>query len=525
MVIMCNFKKKKTMKKYIMLVAAALIFAACVKEEVNIPTGETEFISVELNVATKTVLNGLDTKWSDGDKVSVTGTAHLGYLTYDSETGLFSGEITKGQKGNVTLNYPVNDENKAVTSVPTTQEAEEGSFAEGAALLEGTITIEELRAGNGTTLANKTSLLQFSVPQNCDVTFEVGAEKYTVTGCQTGKTYYACVAPATAKLVARIGGYLSRATTANKTFTAGKIADLGELHAPVVSNTWGVVGTMQTNEWTPASSIKMYEDLDNKVVLKNIQLYKDDEFKILKGADWGEEYGNNGSNMTIDKNGIYNIIFDSNTKNVTAECVKETTDIKIKVTIQIDRPWNSVNFHYWEENGNKDVNITNWPGQNIGSQKGTYSFEIDGKYIGSQIGYKLHQNKNGYDDSGDQYFTLSSRKENKLTVAAYTLYFKPCANWKQASAWFAIYCWKSSGNAWNGMSKISDDIYGVNLPNGYTHGCDMKFVRMDSGKHDLSWDSKWNESTNTKAPTSASVNVCYVMNNGWDNSGGSWKTL
>ena len=75
------------------------------------------------------------------------------------------------------------------------------------------------------------------------------------------------------------------------------------------------------------------------------------------------------------------------------------------------------------------------------------------------------------------------------------------------------------------MSKISDDIYGVNLPNGYTYGCNMKFVRMDSEKHDLSWDSKWNESTNTTAPSSTSVNVCYVMTNGWDNSGGSWRTL
>lgn len=511
------------MKKYIIFIASAvLMMTACAKEEINTTiTGETEFISVELNAATKTQLSGTNTTWTDGDQVSITvGGKNLGSLKL-VDGNRFEGEIEAGHDGAATINYPA-----GVTEVPKSQEAVAGSFAEKAALLEGTTTLDDLRAGKGTELKNKTALLQFTVAQAGDVTFEVGSTKYTVTGCQTGETYYACVEPATAKLVARIGGYLSNATTANKTFTAGMIANLGALPAPVVSNTWGVVGTMQTNEWTPESSIKMYEDLDNKVVLKNIQLYKDDEFKILKGANWGEEYGNKGSNMTIDNNGIYNIIFDSNTKNVIAECVKETTDIKIKVTIQIDRPWSSVNFHYWEENDDKDVNITNWPGQNIGSQKGTYSFEIDGKYIGSQIGYKLHQNKNGYDDSGDQYFTLSSRKENKLTVAAYTLYFKPCANWKQASAWFAIYCWKANNaTAWNGMSKISDDIYGVNLPNGYTYECNMKFVRMDSEKHDLSWDSKWNESTNTTAPSSTSVNVCYVMNNGWDNSGGSWKTL
>lgn len=281
MVIMCNFKMEKTMKKYIMLVAAALIFAACVKEEVNIPTGETEFISVELNVATKTVLNGLDTKWSDGDKVSVTGTAHLGYLTYDSETGLFSGEITKGQKGNVTLNYPVDNQNKAVTSVPTTQVATATTFAEGAALLQGTITVEELRAGKGTTLNNMTALLQFTVAQAGDVTFEVGSTKYTVTGCQTGETYYACVAPATAKLTARISGYLSKATSTSKTFTAGKIANLDQLPAPVAS-TYKIMGI--NGDWT--TGLTLYKDVDC-YVLKNVSITASTEFKFCQGSTWG----------------------------------------------------------------------------------------------------------------------------------------------------------------------------------------------------------------------------------------------
>lgn len=232
MVIMCNFKMEKTMKKYIMLVAAALIFAACVKEEVNIPTGETEFISVELNVATKTVLNGLETIWSDGDKVSVTGESklHLGYLTYDSGTGRFSGNITAGQKGNVTLNYPVDDENKAVTSVPTTQVAEANTFAEGAALLQGTITVEELRAGKGTTLNNTTALLQFKVAQAGDVTFEVGTKTYTVKGCQTGPTYYACVAPvANAALSFKIGPTVGEKSKSSVTFQASKVYNLGNI--------------------------------------------------------------------------------------------------------------------------------------------------------------------------------------------------------------------------------------------------------------------------------------------------------
>ena len=286
-----NLKLEKTMKKYFVYIASAvLMMAACAKEEVNTPVetpvvGETELITVELNAATKTALDGTNTKWSAGDAVSVNfGGTSIGTLKL-VEGNTFSGEITKGKSGAATLTYPA-----GVTAVPTTQKAVAGSFANGAALLEGKTTIEDLRAGNSTELQNKTALLEFSVAKAGDVTFEVGSTKYTVTGCQTGKTYYACVAPATAKLTARIDGYLSKNTTNNKTFTASKIAKLGQLPAPEAF-TWGIVGAHQSpTTWDIANPTPLYKVANNVYAVLGVSL-KSNGFKFAVKNDWNKSFG------------------------------------------------------------------------------------------------------------------------------------------------------------------------------------------------------------------------------------------
>lgn len=269
------------MKKYIIFIASAvLMMTACAKEEINTATGETEFISVEF-VATKTALDadGMNTNWTEGDKVSVTvESKNLGTLEYVGDNK-FEGEIESvGLDGKLqaTINYPA-----GVTTVPEPQAAVAGSFAEEAALLEGTTTLAELRKGNGAELANKTALLQFTVAQAGDVTFEVGSTKYTVTGCKTGNTYYACVAPTTAKLTARIGGYLSKATSASNTFTAGKIANLDKLPAPEAS-TYKIMGL--NGDWT--TGLTLYKDV-NCYVLKNVSITASTEFKFCQGSNWG----------------------------------------------------------------------------------------------------------------------------------------------------------------------------------------------------------------------------------------------
>lgn len=284
-----NLKLEKTMKKYFVYIASAvLMMAACAKEEVNTPVetpvvGETEFISIELNPATRTILDGTNTNWSAGDAVGVYfRNESIGTLTLvEGSTNKFEGEIESALllgQDKVTLKYPAD-----VTAVPTTQVAVAGSFANGAALLEGETTIEDLRAGNGTELQNKTALLKFTVAKAGDVTFEVGSTKYTVTGCKTGNTYYACVASASnVSFVARIGGYLSKKASSNKTFTVGKIADLGVLPAPETS-TYKLMGV--GGDWS--TGLVFYKDVDNSLLLKNVTLTSSTGFKFCQESAWG----------------------------------------------------------------------------------------------------------------------------------------------------------------------------------------------------------------------------------------------
>lgn len=303
------------MKKYsIFLAIAALMSAAsCNQAEIDTPIApvEMELITIDLNPATKTQLSGTKTVWLDGDQVSVTVNGkNLGALTLvKGTTGTFSGEIEAGYNGTATLNYPA-----GVKTVPTTQVAKAGSFADEAAILEGTTTMDDLRAGNGTELKNKAALLQFTVAQAGDVTFEVGTTKYTITGCKTGNTYYACVAPATnVSFTARIGGYLSRKASTNITFTANQLTNLNSLPAPVVSD-WGLVGAHQGWNLQETALTKLYKEGDNLFVVKNIKL-QDPGFKFteLKNTNWDLTFGSHDGNYKYNTNdGWYAGIYTNN---------------------------------------------------------------------------------------------------------------------------------------------------------------------------------------------------------------------
>ena len=280
------------MKKfYIFLVVAALVSAMSCTKEVNSDTVvEKETISVRLSPETKTALEGTKTVWLEGDQVSVTvGGSVIGTLDFVGED-LFEGDVEAGHDGTATLNYPA-----GVTSVPTTQKAVAGTFADEAALLEGTISMDDLRAGKSTELANKTALLQFSVAQAGDVTFEVGSTKYTVTGCETGKTYYACVAPETGKLSYTVGIVLGAKVKDNFAPVANTVYPLGELTLKE-SEVYGLVGT--NNNWTDAM---MYETTqDNFYVLYGVNFTSAGQFKIRKNNNngWVDDCNFGSANTT-----------------------------------------------------------------------------------------------------------------------------------------------------------------------------------------------------------------------------------
>ena len=300
------------MKKIFVYMAAALALAAsCNKmEEVNTPVdtpAATETITVELNPQTKTALDGMNTVWSDGDVVSVTvGGKKVGTLTLVSGS-TFSGEITAGLEGTAeaTLNYG--------ETVPTTQVAVAGSFANGAALLEGTTTVADLRAGTGATLQNQTALLQFQTPVAGDVAFTIGSNTYTVTGCETGKTYYACVDPEnTGKLTYTVGIVLGGKEASSFTPVANKIHPLGTL--TLKESQYGVIGN--TGDWGDKADIKMYETTeDNFYVAYGVEVTSG--FKVRKAGVWDDNYNfGTTSNTAKSANSVVGVYTDGGSTDI-----------------------------------------------------------------------------------------------------------------------------------------------------------------------------------------------------------------
>lgn len=302
------------MKKFFVYMAsAAFMFAACNQAEIEAPVEdvntpvETETITVDLNPMTKTSLDGMNTVWSNGDEVRVTVDGKkIGTLKL-VEGSTFSGEVEAGHNGEATLNYPANE-----TSVPTTQTAVENSFANGAALLEGTTTMDALRNGEGASLQNKTALLSFSSPIAGKVAFTIGETTYTVEGCAANKTYYVCVDPANSgKLSYTAGLALGAKEKASFAPEANKVYSLGALE--LKTSTYGLVG--DNNNWTDAY---MYETAtDNLFVLYNVNFASAGGFKVRKDGVWNDD-NNFGTTTTAKQaaNEIVGVYTDGGSKDI-----------------------------------------------------------------------------------------------------------------------------------------------------------------------------------------------------------------
>ena len=431
---------KQTMKKYFIFLASAamLLATSCAKEEVN-TTGETELITVQLNPETKTALgaDGTTTTWDADDKVSVTvGGEVVGTLSL-VEGSTFSGEITAGLSGDATLKYPAD-----VTAIPEPQAAVNGSFANGAALLEGTTTVEDLRAGKSVELKNKTALLKFTVAQAGEVTFEVGTAKYTVTGCKTGETYYACVEPAeSVNLVARIDGYLSRATSDAVTFTASTVADLEELPAPKESS----VELRGDSPLSWENGTKFYEDIDC-FVLKNVPLTATQGFKIVSDSKWLQGavtkdkwavLKENGENMKLAA-GNYDIYISKTAKVISVVSAGSSSPELIKpesdyLYLLPSDNWLESNAHFaawiWKDSGaGKVYNFTEHK-----SVTGLYQLKLNGANM--MILFRMDPNNKVTDGStsypgDDQWF-----KSGDLSIGTNNLY--TVINWHGTGSGFS----------------------------------------------------------------------------------------
>ena len=110
--------------------------------------------------------------------------------------------------------------------------------------------------------------------------------------------------------------------------------------------------------------------------------------------------------------------------------------------------------------------------------------------------------------------------EGNVPAEATTVYLKPSSDWLNDGAWFAARVWKDSSEQWYKFAdEDKDGIYQIEVAAGYSN---IIFVRMDSAKTELSWDSKWNQSQNETIPSDGKN--LFTLDAGWGGTG-TWSKL
>ena len=159
----------------------------------------------------------------------------------------------------------------------------------------------------------------------------------------------------------------------------------------------GIVGSFQG--WDLTSPIALAPETNGWMVATDVELYKDDEFKIVKDNSWDTSYGNegevlvgevgevytltskSGQNIKVNKNGLFNIYFNVNSMKFKYECVEEFTDLTVNITVDNKANWSPL-YIYLEKDGTV---LTPEKGALVSDNK----YPISGDYIGSSLTYKF----------------------------------------------------------------------------------------------------------------------------------------
>ena len=312
-------------------------------------------------------------------------------------------------------------------------------------------------------------------------------------GFVVGTTYYIAVAPASyTSLSVSLDGTEVKTSSKANTLSANKIYNLGELKAKPTTSEYGLVGSFQG--WDVAKPIAMLEYGDGWAVVENVELYKNDEFKFVKGNSWDVSYGtssvavieegkettvvtSNSQNMKVSKNGKYNLYLNPNAKKVKVECVEEYTDLKVKITINNKANWNPLYIHL------KDGNTLITPAE--GALVTNNVYEISGDYIGKDLTYHFTSN-NKTSDSANVTITKNGAT---ITLEETFIKFTFMLETANAKKWWGdnsyMYIWESgtsADNLWPGTKMISAGNYTwyINLPSELA-GKKIKYI-INNGK-------------------------------------------
>ena len=113
--------------------------------------------------------------------------------------------------------------------------------------------------------------------------------------------------------------------------------------------------------------------------------------------------------------------------------------------------------------------------------------------------------------------------ETKAIDHGTVVYLTPNGNWNEAGARFAIYYFETEKqDGWLSMTDSDGDgIYECDLASIIGTYTNIIFCRMDPASTTNSWDTKWNQSSDLKVPTTQ-YNHYVVAEDAWDKGEGEW---
>lgn len=258
--------------------------------------------------------------------------------------------------------------------------------------------------------------------------------------------------------------YLNEAANKAKVVKTGDLPSGGD--EPVAAE-YGLVGSFQG--WSVDNPVAMESVSDGWIVAKNVELYKNDEFKFVKDKSWTVSYGtsaiavleenvetkvvtSNSQNMKVSKNGKYNLYLNPNALKVKVECVEEYTDLMVTITIDNKANWSP-------------LAITLKDGDTVIADKATVTgnkYQISGDYIGSTLTCQLSSGNK----TSEQMSVAITKTGATVTLEETVIKLKVQLNTANAKQWWGntmkIHVWNtgtSFDTSWPGNTMTSEGNY------------------------------------------------------------------
>ena len=461
-------KEQKKMKKFWNLMLAALVIfgaVACTEnQEENIPQTEQKavlsFVANIANDETRTHIEknedeGVwETKWDGDETLYINGYA-------------FTNSV---DQKNVFNCYTEGVEELLGTEVYV----QSGNYFDSKAGMKGAFLFAHVENFDPTTTISldvQTSFFHFTSTSEVTLTandysiFEYENGSHNTVTLPAGEHWVAFLPYDNCTFSYSVNGYKVKEIT--KDFEVKKIYNLGTIG----KSEYGVVGSFQApTTWDVAAPVAMYTEGD-WVVAKNVELYKSEEIKIIKGNSWDVNYGldnttalavdtqhtikkGGANNIQIAKNGKFDIYFNptATSNNFKYTCVEEYTDLMVNITINNKANWSP-------------LYITLKDGDTVVADNATVTnnkYQVSGEYIGKTLTCTL---SNGTKTSEVMNVAITKTGAT-VTLEETIIKLKVQLNTANAKQWWGstmkIHVWDtgtSFDTSWPGNAMTSEGNY------------------------------------------------------------------